>query len=83
MEINNLYYYIKMEDKNKNETVWSLPQYHDIKKFDNLFKQAKLEYPNEIDYVIHLGLLSSLMEEDKEKKTSSNIIEDDEVFKEN
>jgi hypothetical protein len=54
-----------VKDKNSTERIATLPEYHDKKKFDALFKLAKLEYPDELDYIIHLGLLASLLEEDE------------------
>lgn len=57
-----------IKDENKTfERVATLPAYHDEVKFDALFKLAKLEYPDELDYIIHMALLSSLLEEDKLK----------------
>lgn len=56
-----------VKDEKQHERVATLPEYHDKKRFDALFKLAKVEYPEELDYIIHLGLLSCLLEEDEEK----------------
>ena len=52
------------ENEENNERVWSLPAFHNKKRFDDMYSKAKQEYPNEIDYILHLTTLSCLIEED-------------------
>ena len=43
------------EDNEENEErVWSLPEFHDKKRFDDMYSKAKQEYPNEIDYIFYI-----------------------------
>jgi hypothetical protein len=60
----------KMKSIEVDNRIWSLPQYHDKEKFDNMFKLAKQEYPDELDYILHLTCLSTLMEIDENKNIS-------------
>jgi hypothetical protein len=54
-----------LNDKNDNK-IWSLPQFHDEDRFNRMFKMAKMEYPNELDYILHMTCLSCLMDEDNQ-----------------